>query len=70
MYCQLVSVMKLVDFCVLVVECKDFTCWNGGTCKIMNGELDCECPLGYSGFQCRDREYKWAILRFQECVLA
>ena len=34
--------------------CTDFTCFNGGTCKVTeNDEAKCECLPGYDGDQCQ-----------------
>ena len=38
---------------VLVIgECEENICFNGGTCEVIAGEYLCTCAVGFTGLSC------------------
>ena len=39
--------------------CVPNPCYNGGTCNIKHGKVECDCPKGYNGTHCEEsKSYK------------
>jgi len=38
-----------------LVSCTSSSCQNGGTCSIVNGQITCKCPTGYTGSTCSQK---------------
>ena len=37
--------------------CSPSPCYNGGTCTVVDGGPQCECPPGYSGDVCEESKF-------------
>ena len=42
----------MLHFTVVILECEENICKNGGSCSVHVGDYRCDCPAGFSGFLC------------------
>ena len=42
----------LINYVVISDICSPNPCYNGGTCSISHGKVECHCPDGYDGDHC------------------
>lgn len=53
-----------------VKECSIKPCLNGGVCREMLGDYECQCPPGYEGKNCgigKDKKKLYCLILSQQC---
>ena len=45
-------IVHVNHFTIVILECEENICENGGSCSIHAGDYRCDCPAGFSGFLC------------------